>query len=216
MTLSESGQSRVNGYLFVFERSLLTFLPTEIARDAVREIDSHLRDRIAAAAGAPDERTALEKILSDLGPPQRVAQAYSVERVVEEAVVTGKVFAIVRAVWHVAMSGVLGFFAAFSLFCGYLIGAVFIIFAMMKPIFPENIGFWVNDDSPLAGFDLAWRAGVGPGVRHEHLAGGYWVIPICLIAGFGLLFLTHRGARKFLGWWRRRGPGFTISVRPAL
>jgi hypothetical protein len=47
------------------------------------------------------------------------------------------------------------------------------------------------------------------------MVGGYWVIPIWLITGFALLFLTHRGARKFLGWWRRRRPSFTLTVRPA-
>jgi HAAS domain-containing protein len=216
VTLSETGQSRVNGYVFVLERSLVAVLPRDVARDAVREIDSHLRDRIAATAATPDERAALEKILSELGPPQRVAQAYSVERTVDEAVITGKLFAIVRAVWHVAMSGISGFLAALGVFIGYAIAAAFLILGIMKPVFPGNIGFWVNDDGPLYGFDLSWRMGVGPGVRHEHLAGGYWVVPICLVVGFGLLFLTHRGARKFLKWWRTRHAGFIVTVRPAL
>jgi uncharacterized membrane protein len=216
VTLSETGQSRINGYLFVLERSLLAVLPRDVARDAVREIDSHLRDRIAAGVATRDERSALEEILSELGPPQRVAQAYSVERRVDEAIITGKLVAIVRAVWHVAMSGISGFFAALGVFIGYAIGVAFLILGLMKPIFPDNIGFWVNDAGPLYGFDLAWRMGIGPGVRHEHLVGGYWVMPICLIAGFGLLFFTHRGARRFLGWWRKRRAGFTVTVRPAL
>jgi hypothetical protein len=202
--------------LFVLERSLVAVLPRDVARDAVREIDSHLRDRIAAAAATTDERASLEKILSELGPPQRVAQAYSVERTFDEAVVTGTLFAIVRAVSHVAMSGMSGFFAALGVFIGYAIGAAFTVLGIMKPIFPDNIGFWVNDEGPLYGFDLSWRMGVGPGVRHEHLAGGYWVVPICLIIGFGLLFFTHRGARKFLAWWRQRRAAFTVSVRSAL
>jgi hypothetical protein len=202
--LSESGESRVNGYLFVLERSLVTFLPRDVARDAVREIDSHLRDRIAAADASPDERASLEKILSELGPPLRVAQAYSVERVVDEAVVTGRMFAIARAVWHVATSGVAGFLAGLGIFIGYALGISFFILGIMKPIFPDNIGFWVPDDPSRFGFDLTWRLGAGPGVRHEHLVGGYWVVPLCLAVGFGLVFLTHRGARGFLGWWRRR------------
>jgi len=214
--LSEVGESRVNGYLFVLERSLVSFLPRDTARDAVREIDSHLRDRIAVVDAAPDERTALEKILSDLGPPRRVAQAYSVERSVDEAVMTGKTFAIVSAVWHVAMSGVTGFLMGFLAFCGYMIGAAFVILGIMKPFFPDQIGFWVNDDSALKGFDLSWRMGLGPGVRHEHLVGGYWVVPICLGVGFGILYLTHRGVRAFLRWWRRRRAPFSVSVRPAL
>jgi hypothetical protein len=214
--LSESGESRVNGYLFVLERSLLTFLPRETARDAVREIDSHLRDRITAAEAVTDERAALEKILNELGPPLRVAQAYSVERVVDEAMVTGGIAAMLRAVWHVAMSGVTGFFVGFLVLWGYLIGAALVVLGLLKPIFPDNVGFWVNNDSALKGFDLAFRMGYGPGVRHEHLVGGYWVMPICFVAGFGLVFLTHRGARAFLNWWQRRRSPFTVSVRPAL
>ena len=215
MKLSDSGVSRVNGYLFVLERSLSTFLPRDTVRDVVREIDSHLRDRIAEAQSVSDERAALEKILGELGPPQRVAQAYSIERTVDEAVVTGKIFAIARAVWHVAMSGVSGFFAGLFVFIGYVLGAAFVILGTMKPFFPDNIGAWVPDDPNTFGFDIAWRLGAGPGVRHEHMVGGYWIMPICFAAGFLLLFLSHTGARTFLGWWRRRHPS-TISVRPAL
>jgi hypothetical protein len=218
--LSDAGESRVNGYLFVLERSLatsLTGLPKDVARDAVREIDSHLRDRIAAASAMPDERTSLEKILSDLGSPQRVAQAYSLERSVDEAVITGRIVAILRAVGHIAMSGLSGFFAGFGLFVGYLMGGSFIVLAALKPLFPDNIGVWVSDTSVASGLDIGARLGGGPGARAgEHLAGGYWVIPIFLAVGCVLLFFSHRGARKFLGWWRRRHPSFAAVARPAL
>jgi hypothetical protein len=214
--LSDTGTSRVNGYLFVLERSLATFLPRESVRDVVREIDSHLRDRISVAQAVPDERAMLERILSELGLPQRVAQAYSVERTVDEAVVTGRLFAVVRAVWHVTMSGMSGFFAGLGLFVGYFTGGVLIILAIMKPIFPDNVGVWVGDRLISDGPDIGWRAGVhAAAASGGHDVGGYWVIPIFLTAGIGLLFLTTRGARKFLGWWRRRRPGFTVTVRPA-
>jgi uncharacterized membrane protein len=216
VTLTEAGVSRVNGYLFVLERSLGTFLPREHVRDIVREIDSHLRDRISAAEASPDERAALERILSELGPPLRVAQAYSVERTIDHAVVTGKFFAIVRALWHVTMSTVSGFFAGLGLFTGYFAGITFIALAVLKPIFPANVGIWVDGPPLSSGVDIGWRAGVHVAVSGSaHQVGGYWVIPAFLVAGFGLLFLTHRGARAFLGWWRRRRPGFTVSVRPA-
>jgi hypothetical protein len=213
--LSESGESRVNGYLFVLERSLGTFLPRDSVRDAVREINSHLRERIAAAASAPDERAALEKILGELGPPLRVAQAYSVERTVDEAVVTGRLWAIARAIWHVAMSTVTGFFAGFGLFAGYLLGGGFLIMAALKPIFPNNVGFWVDDRPEYQGFP--WRLAADfPKMTHEHVVGGYWVIPFCLFWGLGLLAVTHWGARRFLRWWRARRPSFSVTVRPAL
>src|SRR5881396_3014514 len=102
MQLTESGESRINGYLFVLERSLKTFLPGDVVRDAVREIESHLRERIATADGAPNERAALEQILAELGPPLRVAQAYSAERTIDEAVTTGRFIPTVRAVGQLA------------------------------------------------------------------------------------------------------------------
>jgi len=216
VNLSEQGTSRVNGYLFVFERSLARFLPGANVRDIVREIDSHLRDRVSAAEPLPDERAALERILSELGPPQRVAQAYSVERSVDEAMLTGKIFAIVRAVWHVGMSTISGFFAGLTLLIGYIAGAGFVILAPLKLMFPDNIGIWVGSQPPAEGVDIGWRAGLHmASARNEHLVGGYWVVPVFLIAGIVLLVLTHRGARGFLRWWRQRRPAFTVTVRPA-
>ena len=150
MNLTDTGQSRVNGYLFVLERSLKTFLPTDVVRDAVREIDSHLRERIETADAAPDERAALEMILAELGPPLRVAQAYSAERTIEEAVTTGRFVPIVRALWHLAASTVSGFFVGLALLTGYMVGVAFLVIAILKPIFPANVGLHVVGGWPVA------------------------------------------------------------------
>src|SRR5213595_3738116 len=125
MQLTSTGESRVNGYLFVLERSLKTFLPADLARDAVREIESHLRERIEVAGATPDERTALERILSELGPPLRVAQAYSAERTIDEAVTTGRLVPILRAIGQIAATTVTGFLAALAVFAGYLTSFAF-------------------------------------------------------------------------------------------
>ena len=200
MILTASGESRVNGYLFVLERSLKTFLPPDVVRDAVREIESHLRDRIAAADGAPNERAALEQILAELGPPLRVAQAYSAERTIDEAVTTGRVVPVVRAIWHLATTTALGFAAAFGLFTGYLMSVAFLLIGLLKPVFPNNVGFWVHGSN-----EFPWRLGADfPGLPGQHVVGGYSVVLIGLASGFGLLVVTHRCARRFLVWWRGR------------
>jgi uncharacterized membrane protein len=202
MKLTETGESRINGYLFVLERSLKTFLPIDVVRDAIREIESHVRERVAAHDGLPNEREALERILAELGPPLRVAQAYSAERIIDEAVTTGRFVPIARAIWHLAMTTVAGFFAGLGLLIGYFLGAGFLIVAALKPFFPQNAGIVMRH---------GWPIGVGAQfpAPAEPLRGGYWIIPVCLILGLGVLRLTHRGAIRFLGWWRRRRTGIS-------
>lgn len=198
MNLTETGESRVNGYLFVLERSLKTFLPPEVVRDAVREIESHLRERVASADGAPNERAALEQILAELGPPLRVAQAYSAERTIDEAVTTGRLVPVVRAVGHLAATTVTGFFTALGLFIGYITSLAFVALAVLKPIFPSNVGVHYVHGFPIG---LGAHFPLEPGVE---LRGGYWVIPFALFCGLGIFVGTHRGARRFLAWWRGR------------
>ena len=200
MQLTETGESRINGYLFVLERSLKTFLPTDVVRDAVREIESHLRERIAASGAGPDERAALEKILAELGPPLRVAQAYSSERTVDEAVVTGKILPVLSALWRVSARTMIGFWVALGISVGYTLGASFLFLAIMKPIVPENVGFWVPNDGRFMG-DLAMKF---PTPTGEHDVAGYWIIPVCVILGILSLRATHSLARRFLTRWRER------------
>lgn len=198
MQLSDPGESRVNGYLFVLERSLKTFLPSDVVRDAVREIESHLRERVASADGAPNEREVLERILAELGPPLRVAQAYSAERTIDEAVTTGRFVPIVRAVGHLAATTITGFFAALGLLVCYLISFCFVALAVLKPIFPNNVGVQYVHGFPIS---LGAQFPLEPGTV---LGGGYWVIPFALFCGLGIFVGTHRGARHFLTRWRER------------
>ena len=198
MHLTESGESRVNGYLFVLERSLKAFLPPDVVRDAVREIESHLRERVASADAAPNEREVLEKILAELGPPLRVAQAYSAERTIDEAVTTGRFVPVVRAVGHLAATTMAGFWMAFALLIGYLSSFAFVAIAVLKPIFPANVGVQYIHGFPIG---LGAHFPLTPGTE---LGGGYWIIPFALLSGLGIFIGTHRGARKFLSWWREQ------------
>jgi uncharacterized membrane protein len=198
MQLTEIGESRINGYLFVLERSLNTFLARDIVRDAVREIESHLRERILAADGSPDERAALERILGELGPPIRVAQAYSAERTIDEAVATGRIVPMARAVGQLASTTVTGFFAALGLLAGYLAAFALLAIAVLKPIFPNNVGVQYVRGFPV-GFGAHFP--LQPGVE---LHGGYAIIPVFLACGLGIFVVTHRSARRFLSRWRNR------------
>jgi hypothetical protein len=198
VNLTESGESRVNGYLFVLERSLNTFLPRDGVLDAVREIESHVRERIASANAAPDERRALEQILAELGPPLRVAQAYSAERTIDEAVATGRIVPMTRAVWHLAVTTLIGSAVATGLFSAYATGVAFIIIGVLKPIFPNNVGLLVVDGMPRS---FGAQFPVPPGGTFH---GGYWIIPLSIACGVAVLVLAHKAARRYLASFRKR------------
>lgn len=147
---------------------------------------------------APSERVALEKILGELGPPLRVAPAYSMERTLDEAVTTGRFVSILRAVAHLAASTVWGFFVAFGLFIGYLVAFAFLVIAVLKPIFPDNVGVEFINGIPVA---FGAHFPLEPGVD---LRGGYWLVPVAALLGLGVFVATHRAARRFLSRWRER------------
>lgn len=201
MTLTETGESRINGYLFVLERSLGSFLPADVVRDAVREIESHVRERVASADAMPNEREALERILAELGPPLRVAQAYSAERTIDEAVATGRVVPMLRAVWTLALRTFVGSAIATGLFSAYAAGIGFLAIAALKPIFPNNVGLIVRNGGP---WQLGAQFPLPPGAT---VHGGYWIIPVSIACGVGVLVFAHTTTRHYLtAWGKRRRP----------
>lgn len=46
MKLSENGEARVRGYLFVLGQSLRSFLPHALVIESLQELESHIRERI--------------------------------------------------------------------------------------------------------------------------------------------------------------------------
>ncbi|MCX6545222.1 MAG: hypothetical protein NTV05_12540 [Acidobacteria bacterium] len=207
MTLTEVGESRVNGYLFILDRSLRSFLPREIASDAVREVASHIRERCDQAEAAPDERAAIERVLAELGPPLRVAQAYSHEMTLDEAVTTGRFVPMARALWHSATSSVVGFGWAILVFTGWSMGVSLLAMAVLKPVFPNNIGFFTLNGQPR-GFGMEFA--LPPGTEAH---GGYWLMPVALVAGLGVLVVTQRLSRRILLWMRARKPSARIALK---
>jgi len=200
MILGEVGESRIRGYLYVLERALRTFLPREVTADAVREVASHIRERVAAIdeVAMPNEREALERVLAELGAPLQVARAYADELTVEEAVATGRIVAVARGILRVATTGILAFFVCIFLFIGYTVGIAFALIALLKPVFPDHVGLWVRNGIPLS-FGAQF-----PAPENAMLLGGYWVMPFAVLVSVGVLLVTHRAARSWLRRWRGR------------
>jgi PadR family transcriptional regulator PadR len=206
MKLSQAGEARIRGYLFILGRSLQSFMPPELARDALREVESHILERVALIEGTPDEREALERLLDHVGSPTKVAQAYAAEIAFDEATATGRPLPMFRALWHISTT-VRGFFTALGLFALYGVGVGLVIVAALKPIFPDNVGLIVRGGIPVA---LGAVFPLRPGVE---VVGGYWLIPVCALLGALTIVSTNRMAVRFVGWWRERFRALPVSPR---
>ena len=177
-------------------------MSAQLASDAVREVESHIRERAAESPGMPNERDALEAILTRLGSPGTVARAYSLEMIMEEAAIGGRVVAVLRSLFHAASTSTAHFFVVLLILNGYLGGVSLIAMAVLKPIFPNNVGLWVH-----RGFSFGFQI---PAPDATPL-GGYWIIPLCLVLGLALLVFTHRTARAWVEGVRAR-----LTARRAL
>lgn len=198
MQLSEAGEARVRGYLFLLDRSLRTFLKREVAADAVREVESHIRERLLETTATPNERDALNRLLESLGPPHRLARAWSAELAVDEAVSTGRALPTLKAVVALALSTAEGFAAGFALLTGYLLSIASLIVFAARPFFPNHVGV-VTIDGRFhgAGFELS----LPPGAVLSH----GWELAIgCGILGLILLIVTHVSARAYVRRVRAR------------
>jgi uncharacterized membrane protein len=209
MTLSEAGESRIRGYLFMLENSLRGSHKREFVADAVREVESHIRERVRETEPMPNERDALNRLLEALGPPHRLARAYLAEMAVDEAVSTGRMGAIARAIAALALQTTEGFFVGLALVVGYLLSCAALLVAVAKPIFPDNVGIrTVNGQFRGAGWELT----VAPGTVVSH---GWWLALFCLVFGLVVLWLTHRGTRRYLARVRQRRASGWLAADPA-
>jgi hypothetical protein len=71
---------------------------------------------------------------------------------------------------------------------GYSIGGAFVMFAALKLIWPHSTGLWKNS-YPDGTWSLYLTCSTGQPPHGQELL-GWWLIPIGLFLGGGLLFLS--------------------------
>ncbi|MGA9564945.1 MAG: hypothetical protein WBS19_05415 [Candidatus Korobacteraceae bacterium] len=176
-------ESQANDYL-VRLRAALTGMTVSEREDIVEEIGMHIRER------SSDPQCSLDTVLAGLGPAEELAQQYRTGLLVQRAQKSRSPFVILRAALRWATTGVEGFIVFVSALVGYVTGFCFLLLALMKPLFPHNTGLWVGPGE----FGLSFRMGAtqtNPASPvHEVL--GWWLIPVCLVAGALSLVLTTK------------------------
>jgi hypothetical protein len=206
MQTSES-QQKIEIYLGCLRRGLRG-LDREEVRDIVEELRSHILEATAAAGGAAT--TAVDTALRALGDPEQLAREYLTDRVLARAESSRSPGRILQSLFRWATLSAKGFAVLLASTLGYFMGAVFTLWALVKPLHAQTAGLWTWRDSSG---DLAISLRLGfegaPAGAREIM--GWWAVPIGLLVGCGLLLLTTR----FSLWCVRQYGRSRVLPRPA-
>lgn len=171
-------------------RARLRGMNEQDVREIVEELRSHILDK-ASVAGEEETAGGVGATLAALGSPEELANEYLTENLLALAEVSRSPVRIVESLIRWARLSVAGFFALLASIVGYLVGAGFLLCAVLKPVHPQTAGLWIlpagADD-----FQISLRLGFGSVPPDGREVLGWWIVPIGLFVGCGLVMLTSR------------------------
>jgi hypothetical protein len=190
MTMASDPQQKIDGYLNRL-RGRLRGLNHDDVREIVEELRGHILDK---ASGASEVTAAMvDAALAALGSPEELASEYVTDNLLARAEVTRSPLRVLESLFRWASLSVAGFFVLLGSILGYFVGGAFMWCAVLKLIHAQSAGLWVVQDG-AGDLQFSLRMGFGsPPVGGREVL-GWWIMPIGLLAGCGLVILTTRFA----------------------
>jgi uncharacterized membrane protein len=185
----EAGQA-IEHYFFQLRILLLKGRVAE-RDEIVRELRSHVAEEFADERGTAEE--VYDRLARVFGSPEEIARAYKTEGLLASASRSWSPWRLLRGAASWAFTGVSGFFVFLFAMVGYGTALCFFVCAILKPIFPDDVGFWVYQGGMNFGMPVP-----RPPLAHEVL--GVYFIPVSIVLSFVVAFLTMQGLR----WMMRR------------
>jgi hypothetical protein len=169
----------------------LKALPSEDRLEVVRELRSHVLDRVKGDLSGANVAAAL----ATLGEPQEIARINLRMRMAAAAVEHSTPLTVARTLTRLAALGGQGLLMFLLSLSGYAFAGCWLFTAFTKPFAPDRVGLWLL---PSASGDVSLSLGRhGAGViGHDVL--GWWIIPIGLTVGFACAFATYRFDLRFI------------------
>jgi HAAS domain-containing protein len=190
---SGEGQERIEAYLRRL-RQRLRGMNGDDAREIVAELRSHVVEK--ATVSGQLTPAAVDAALAALGSPEALAAEYLTDDLLARAEASRSPLRVLEGMFRWASLSVTGFFALLVSIVGYSLGAILMLGALLKPFHPQTAGLWAFRNS--AG-DLLYSLHLGfgspPADGREVL--GWWLIPIGLSLGGGLIISTTHLALWF-------------------
>jgi hypothetical protein len=196
---SRAMDARVEAYLDRLRMAL-----AGLSRDATSEILEELRGHIlekAALNGDNCEVTpaTIEDVVATLGSPEELAAQYLADDLLERAANSRSPLLFLRGLLRWASLSAGGVFVLLGCLVGYFLGGAFMLCAMLKPLHPQTAGLWRLADGTNS---YSLRLGFG-GVPAGTELLGWWIVPLGLLIGGGLCFLTTQFALWCARLYRR-------------
>jgi uncharacterized membrane protein len=166
-------------------------LPRPQREELVKELRAHVMDRLEqmTAPGEEDCRT----VLKALGTPDEIARQFRMELILRRSSWRISPVTILRTSARWTVAGVQGYAIFLVAVIGYLMALSFYLTALLKPLFPRNVGVFVGDQGlTLAHFPF-------PPAGHEVL--GPYYIPAAIVIGY----LFTLGTTLLIRFLARRG-----------
>jgi hypothetical protein len=195
MTLTGTSHKTVDAYLKSLRRELRELLD-EDAEEIVEEIRTHIFDKTSGE----ESPEAVAATLAALGTPQELAERYRTEELLERARLARSPKYLMRATLRWAGLSVMGLLVFALSGLGYGVGGGLFLLGLLKLFHPSTTGVYGTFTDHDSSFN--WQSG-GPNKPGELL--GWWLVPLGILIGGGLLLVTFRFGnwciRKF---WRPR------------
>jgi hypothetical protein len=202
MTIAAESQKAIDTYLVALRKQLRGPVDADV-EDIVEEIRAHILDKTAGA----DATDTVAATLASLGTPEELASRYRTDDLLQRAQVTRSPLLSMHSLFRWATLSFAGLVVFLVSVVGYSVGGGLVIVAALKMIWPRATGLWMEfypDGSPKSA-----SGGFGSGYISQPPPGreifGWWLVPIGLVLGGALLFLTFRfGTWSIRKFWRPR------------
>ena len=172
-------------------RQRLRGMSDEDVREILEELRSHITDK--AAAGGALTPGGVDAALSVLGSPEELASQYLTYGLLARAEVSRSPLHLLDCLFRWGSLSFAGFCVLLASLVGYVLGIACILCAFLKPFHPHTAGLWTYPDSGN-GIAVSLRLGFGTPPSGGKDLLGWWIVPIGLTVGSGLVMLTTRFA----------------------
>jgi hypothetical protein len=144
-------------------------------QEIVAEIRSHLADRVQELIGQGSPHP-VESALAAMGDAGELAAQFAQEVHRQESSRSYAPWVLLCAAARIAVTGVSGTMVFLVGLVGYATGFGFALVALLKPIMPARVGFWVGPHL------FVW--GMPGTTMHAHELAGQYFVPVSLVCAF--------------------------------